>query len=83
MCAAARTLTTRPPLHGQALENGELTPPHISICEERGNSVRTDFNSATCTPLPRSVGDKKKKNGSASFDAAASAMDKLFDFSEW
>jgi len=71
-------------LSWEALENQTLTPPHRCFCEERRDSVRADFANAACTPLPHAPGHSKRRaKGQVSFDAAASAMDKLFDFSEW
>ena len=71
-------------LSWEALEARELTPPHAEQCGRRAAAMRAEL--AHCpTELqlgsaPKSVIRDKDAKG---VDAAAAALDKLFDFSEW
>ena len=84
-------------LSWDALENRNYDPPHAAVTKERASGVLTKIQAAPHTPLPRTgttlgpvphrsrnsarVIDEQGQAGNQ--DAAASAMDKLFDFSEW
>lgn len=56
--------------------------PYASICGERGKTIRNDFANAKLSPLPQSSRERSTRELSE-LDPAASALDQLFDFSEW
>ncbi|KAL3926661.1 MAG: hypothetical protein SGPRY_003198 [Prymnesium sp.] len=59
-----------------------IVQPHSFICEERGAAVRKEFDNASWEPLVRNQRSVRQR-GQRSYDAAAAAMDQMFDFSEW
>jgi len=69
-------------LSWEALESRQLNPPYASICGERGKTMRNDFANAKLSPLPQSSRERSTRELSE-LDPAASALDQLFDFSEW
>jgi len=79
-------------LSWDALESRQIVPPHKAFTGERAAGMLTKVHAAPHTPLPRSVAPSFHRRAASAttingdgnhHDAAASAMDKMFDFSEW
>ena len=80
------------------LENRKVEPPHAAVTGERAATMIAKVHSAPHAPLRcvastialpaphrlrNSLSQLDENSSEASNDAAASAMDKMFDFSEW
>lgn len=68
-------------LSWETLEARELQPPHQGWCSKHGEDIEDQFRLGGAE-VP-TVGEAETTGGAAAEDAAAAALDKMFDFSEW
>jgi len=69
-------------LSWEALEARELIPPHAESCTNRATLCTEDFNRHP-TEVPHTQLEEAAVARGGKHDAAAAALDKMFDFSEW
>jgi len=72
-------------LNWEALEARELAPPYAAHCQASNKAITTKLDESaragTLMVLPQSMRPKSREEGEG--NAAAAAMDKMFDFSSW
>ena len=73
-------------LNWEALEARELTPPYAAHCQAQAKAVTSKFEASaragTLMVLPPSMRPRSRE-ADGEGNAAAAAMDKMFDFSAW
>jgi len=72
-------------LSWEALENHTLTPPDSALCETQSlprKFVEASGGVALPDAIP-TISSKPKKKTPVELDAAAKALDRMFDFSDW
>ena len=76
-------------LNWEALEARELTPPYAELCQNKAKAAKAQFEECerhgACMVLPHSMRPvtPSMEGGNSAVNAAAAAMDRMFDFSAW
>lgn len=76
-------------LNWEALEARELTPPYAELCQNKAKAAKKLFEECerhgACMVLPHSMrpATPSMEGGNSAVNAAAAAMDRMFDFSAW